>query len=199
MQKIAVVFGSSGGIGQCVSTQLVSRGYSLVRPSRKEIDLSQDSSEQKIINLLKHVNPTVVVNAAGVYDLGADIDYNQTMNVNFRSNWAIVKHYMLNTTATASIVMIGSSSYRLGKSAYPLYSASKAALYNLWQSSADYFKDSNVNVHLINPVRTRTNMVLSYHRPGMDYLEPSDVATKILDVIDNNRCQCVDMTFKETK
>ena len=98
--------------------------------------------------------------------------------------------------------MIGSSSYREGKMLYPLYSASKAALYNLWQSSRDIFADSNITVDLINPVRTLTAMASQNEKidPNLDYLAPEDVAQEIFQAaVTDSVSSCIDMNFKEQK
>jgi short-subunit dehydrogenase len=195
----AVVFGSNGGIGRAVVDKLSEQNYSVISVGRDSIDLATRGADQKIIDLLNSVQPCVVVNAAGVYMLGAEASHTECFNVNVGTNWSIIRHYMKNVDQSVVVVMVGSSSYQSGRPLYPLYSASKAAVFNLWQSSMEFFNGSSVNVHLINPVRTRTKMVEPYHKQGMDYLEAEDVADKILDLISIDGCQCVDMNYKESK
>jgi len=96
--------------------------------------------------------------------------------------------------------MIGSSSYTGGRQLYPLYSASKAALYNLWESARDYFAGSDITVDLVNPVRTRTKMATAGKSfdPKLDYLEPDQVAGEIYKLVETDLASaCVDMTFKD--
>ena len=93
--------------------------------------------------------------------------------------------------------MVGSSAYKSGKKNYMVYSASKAALHNLWQGATDAFVDTDVRVDLVNPVRTRTQMVAPFD-DNLDYLEPEEIARWILQLDQwNDPSRCVDITFKE--
>jgi short-subunit dehydrogenase len=111
-------------------------------------------------------------------------DHTEIMNVNVGSNWSILRHYMnpANQTRPTRIIMVGSSSYDHGRKLYPLYSASKAAVFNLWQAVSEALKDTPVNVDLVNPVRTATNMVTDGKAmdPALDYLSPEQVAEKFI-------------------
>jgi short-subunit dehydrogenase len=118
------------------------------------------------------------------------------MNINFGSNWSIVQYYLKNTKSVR-IIMVGSSAYKLGRKDYMVYSASKAALYNLWQGAKDAFADTEVRIDLINPVRTRTQMVAPFS-DQLDYLEPEEIARCILQLDQrNDPSTSVDITFKE--
>jgi 2-C-methyl-D-erythritol 4-phosphate cytidylyltransferase len=120
------------------------------------------------------------------------------MTINFNSNWAIVQHYLKNPQAVR-IIMVGSSASKAGKKDYMVYSASKAALLNLWQGAKDAFADTAVAIDLVNPVRTRTKMVAPFN-DDLDYLEPEDVARWIINLDQsNNPGKCVDITFKDAK
>jgi len=128
--------------------------------------------------------------------------HHTTMNVNFGSNWSIVSYYMAlkGLSKTTRIIMVGSSSYTSGRQLYPLYSASKAALYNLWESARDYFGNSEIVIDLVNPVRTRTKMASAGKSfdPTLDYLEPDQVAKEIFKLVElDSSSTCVDMTFKD--
>jgi short-subunit dehydrogenase len=95
--------------------------------------------------------------------------------------------------------MVGSTAYKTGKKDYMVYSASKAALHNLWQGARDAFADTPVQVDLVNPVRTRTQMVAPFSNE-LDYLEPEEIAKWILQLDQcNNPSSSVDITFKESK
>jgi short-subunit dehydrogenase len=100
------------------------------------------------------------------------------------------------------IVMVGSSSYDHGRKLYPLYSASKAAVYNLWQAVGEALIDTPVNIDLVNPVRTATKMVTNGKAldPALDYLSPEQVAEKIYQlVVENQPNRCVNITFEDVK
>lgn len=197
-KQTAIVFGSSGGIGKAVVNKLCEQNYNVVSITRNEIDLSNSTADQQIIELLTSVQPALVVNAAGEYTLGIDSTHTDCFSINVGSNWSILRHYMKNIDQAVTIVMVGSSCYQSGRPLYPLYSSSKAAVYNLWQSAAEYFEGTKTNVHIINPVRVLTKMTKPYLKEGMDYLEPEDVAAKILEAILSKDSQCINMSYKES-
>ena len=98
--------------------------------------------------------------------------------------------------------MIGSSSYNHGRQLYPLYSASKAALFNLWQGSKERLADTDICVDLINPVRvlTRMSSVGKAIDPALDYLKPEQVAQQIILLCQEGLAsRCIDLTFEDVK
>jgi NAD(P)-dependent dehydrogenase (short-subunit alcohol dehydrogenase family) len=195
MKRTVAIFGASGGIGQAVRRSFLDAGYSVIPVSRNLIDFAHPDAESQIQEFLGYAEPSVVVNCAGRFAKN-DETAGTTMNINFNSNWAIVQHYLKNLKAVR-IIMIGSSAYKSGKKDYMVYSASKAALHNLWQGARDIFVDTEVRVDLINPVRTRTQMVSPFDEK-LDYLEPKEIAECILQLDQlNNPSRCVDITFKE--
>jgi NAD(P)-dependent dehydrogenase (short-subunit alcohol dehydrogenase family) len=203
MKKQVVIFGVRGGIGSAARTLFLAQGWQVIAINSEQIDFCGDQYYDQVSEILANSEADVVVNAAGTFINGYDQTHHDTMNVNFGSNWAIIKHYKnFGNPKPVKVIMVGSSSYREGKTLYPLYSASKAALYNLWQSSRNMFADSNIVVDLINPVRTLTAMASKNKQidPSLDYLLPEDVAQEIFQVATTNTVSsCIDMNFKDSK
>lgn len=200
----ALIFGHTGGIGNATRNAFLKSGHRIIPIDRTIIDLNEPDADTEIRNLLSSARPDVVVNCAGVFENGYAITHSQTMNVNFGSNWSIVRHYMdpKNQIDPVRIVMVGSSSYTSGRKLYPLYSASKAALYNLWQGARDAFEGTCVTVDLVNPVRTLTKMSSAGKTidPDLDYLSPEQVAEEIVQLVkDNLSSSCIDIEFKDAK
>lgn len=198
----ALIFGHLGGIGSAAQRALMADGYRIIPVNRDIIDFNQANSDQQIQMLLNNGQPDVIVNCAGVFENGYSITHENTMNVNFGSNWSILRFYMNpdNQQKTTRIIMIGSSSYKSGRKLYPLYSASKAALYNLWESARDCLEQTCITVDLLNPVRTLTKMSTAGKdiNPDLNYLSPEQVADKIIQLIkDNQASSCVDLNFEE--
>jgi short-subunit dehydrogenase len=198
----ALIFGSQGGIGSAAKNALLKNGYRIIPVGRDIIDFDQDDADHDINILLTNSQPDLVLNCAGVFENGYDITHQRTMNVNFGSNWSIVRHYMnpKNQNKDVRIIMIGSSSYTSGRRLYPLYSASKAALYNLWQGAKDALENTCVTVDLVNPVRTLTKMSTAGKSidPNLNYLHPDQVAEEIIKLVKENLpSSCVDIEFKE--
>lgn len=202
MMRTVVIFGVSGGIGSATAKLFADQGYHVIPIERDYLNFESEQSHYDVAKLLNQAQADVVVNCAGVFVNGYVNTHHSTMNVNFGSNWSIISYFMAlkGLSKPTRIVMVGSSSYTSGRQLYPLYSASKAALYNLWESARDYFIGSEIVVDLINPVRTRTKMVSAGKSfdPTLDYLEPEQVAEEIFKLVELDLpSTCVDMTFKD--
>jgi NAD(P)-dependent dehydrogenase (short-subunit alcohol dehydrogenase family) len=195
MKRTVAIFGATGGIGSAVKQSFLDAGYSVIPVGRNLIDFACADAEAQIQEFLGYAEPNVVVNCAGRFAKNEE-SAGATMNINFNSNWAIVQHY-LKAPKAVRIIMVGSSAYNSGRKDYMVYSASKAALHNLWQGARDAFVNTEVRVDLVNPVRTRTRMVAPFDNK-LDYLEPEEIAGWILQLDQcNDSSRCVDITFKE--
>jgi len=195
MPKV-VIFGARGGIGSACRQAFLDAGYTVVPANSNSVDFSTEDSYKKASVILDW-DPDVVVNCVGHFDNTNQETHNKTFDINVGSNWAILQHYM-NKPATkpVKIVMVGSSAYRGGRRDYILYSASKAALYNVWQGACDYFSNSEmVSIGLINPVRTRTPMI-DMTTTAFCY-EPKEVADIIVKMASSDANQLVDMKYPE--
>jgi 2-C-methyl-D-erythritol 4-phosphate cytidylyltransferase len=199
-KPIALVFGSNGGIGSAVRTAFLDSGYRVIPINRMQLDFNLSTAESKLIELLNSAEADVVVNATGIFVNGADKPHQETFNVNFGSNWDIVRYYhaLKGVSKPVKIVMVGSSSYEGGRAQYPLYSASKAALYNLWESAKDMFTDTDISIDLINPMRTRTRMNADHYNPELPYHDPAEVANQIVQMAGQEGSHCINMTLEET-
>jgi len=195
VSNTVLVFGGDGGIGSAVVKRLSALDWKVVVAGQQQIDFTQDNSDEKISQLLSTVNPDIIVNAAGLFGSN-DQTHHATIDVNFGSNWSIIKHLMQHKDKPTRFIMLGSIAYKQGRSWAMVYTASKAALYSLWQGARDYFADTQVIVDLVNPQRVLTNMTASRYNPELQYLDPDDVAAKIVDLIEqNNISSCTDIEF----
>lgn len=197
MKRTVAIFGASGGIGQATRQAFLDASYTVIPVSRNLIDFDHPTAEAQIQEFLGYAEPNVVINCVGKFGKNNETA-GPTMNVNFNSNWAIIQHYLKNPQPVR-IIMVGSSAYKTGKKDYMVYSASKAALHNLWQGASDAFAETKVRVDLVNPVRTRTKMVEPYNE-DLDYLDPTEVARWILQLDQqNDSSRSIDITFKDVK
>ena len=203
-KPVALIFGHRGGIGSAAKSAFLKAGYRIIPVDRTIIDFDRPDADAQINSLLTNGQPDVIVNATGVFRNGWQQDHVETMNVNVGSNWSILRHYMnpSNQTKSTRIIMIGSSSHSGGRPLYPLYSASKAAVYNLWQSASQMLEDTDIVIDLLNPVRTLTRMSTAGKAidPNLDYLQPEQVAQQIILLCQEGLpSRCVDMTFEDVK
>jgi len=200
MNPSAIVFGSRGGIGGAVYDLLQQSQFRVHGVSRSEIDWNSHDSYHKAQWLLDQMRPDIVVNCAGIFQDGTQQSHHETFNVNVGSNWALIRYLDTHCrNRSLHLIMIGSSSHDGGRAAYPLYSASKAAVYNLWQSARDLFAGSSVMVSLVNPQRTRTKMNAAHYDPKLAYHEPQQVAEQVLAVIGGNSSICINMQLEKTQ
>ena len=196
MIKRAVIFGANGGIGQATCEAFMKAGY-IVKPINKnQVNFVYPQSDLQIQEILKVTAPDVIVNCVGHFDKTNTETHNNTFDINVGSNWSIIRHYISEgTNKPIKIIIVGSSAYKSGRKDYILYAASKAALYNIWQGACEYFKEQNVTLGLINPVKTRTKM--SDIKNSAICLEPEDVAQEILSMAATQTNQLVDMKYPE--
>ena len=204
-KPVALIFGHRGGIGSATQSAFLKAGYRIIPVDRTIIDFDRPDADAQINSLLTNGQPDVIVNATGVFRNGWQQDHVETMNVNVGSNWSILRHYLnpSNQTKSTRIIMIGSSSHSGGRPLYPLYSASKAAVYNLWQSTKQMLVDTNIMVDLVNPVRTLTRMSTDGGKkidPALDYLKPEQVAQRIIQLCQEGLAsRCLEMTYEDVK
>jgi short-subunit dehydrogenase len=194
--KKAVIFGASGGIGQAILYSMQHQ-FEIIMCGRSEIDLSDFNSDQLIQEFLNQHQPDIVINSAGI--LGSDSQsHHDTMDVNFGSNWSIIK-YCTGSSAhlPTKIIMIGSTACRGPRARYMLYAASKAAVYSLWQSARDWadIGSRKISIDLINPPRVKTQMSRGLSIDNA--IDPQDVAKLVLSRLSQTDSVCIDMDHKE--
>lgn len=195
MSKKVVVFGADGGIGSAVVKNLAEFDYHLTCVDCQQIDFSKSDSDEKIFQLLTNIDPEIIVNAAGIFGSN-DQTHHSIIDINFGSNWSIVRYLMKNNTKSIRFIMLGSIAYQKGRSWAMVYTASKSALYSLWQGARDFFDNTSISIDLVNPQRVKTNMTANRYNPDLQYLDPDTVAKKILELIkQNNKSSCIDIEF----
>jgi len=197
MSKRVVIFGASGGIGSATYEVFKNAGYLVTPIAGRQINFVYMASHSDVDDILEQVEPDIIINCVGHFDKTNKETHCNTFDVNVGSNWSIIRHYINKQVSDKpiKIIMVGSSAYKSGRKDYILYTASKAALYNVWQGACEYFKDSNITLGLINPVRTRTKMIDI--KTSAICLEPEDVAQEILSMASNKSNQLVDMNYPE--
>ena len=197
MSKRVVIFGASGGIGSATYEVFKNAGYLVTPIAGRQINFVYMASHSDVDDILEQVEPDIIINCVGHFDKTNKETHCNTFDVNVGSNWSIIRHYINKQVSDKpiKIIMVGSSAYKSGRKDYILYAASKAALYNVWQGACEYFKDSNITLGLINPVRTRTKMIDI--KTSAICLEPEDVAQEILSMASTQSNQLVDMNYPE--
>ena len=168
----ALVLGSTGGIGRAVCTVLAERGNKVVALNRNDL--------QNISEILLRENPDWIFNCIG--SLGDNkSSFTEVFEPNVAINWFIIKYYLEHLSAKVKVVMVGSTSYEYGRKNYILYSASKAALHNMWQGACESFEGTNIFLGLIHPGPVETPMIEHLPRKS-NILSPRDLAKSMVDL-----------------
>lgn len=193
--KTAVIIGSNSDIAKS-AIELLQADYKIIPIDRTVVDLSREAAYSELQFIIKTSNPDVVINCAGIFGDNT-VDYDLTFDVNLKSNWAVIKHYIDNPPAKpVKFIMLGSSVYKQGRRNFILYAASKAALFSMWQGASE-FVNENLKLGIINPVHVHTKMVA--HRPHANpdiCLEPIDVAREIINLCGMSESRYIDMDYK---
>ena len=195
--KKAVVIGSNSDIAKA-AIELLQDEYHIIPVDRRVIDLADESSDMRINMALTLSEPDLVINCAGVFKENDEADYDTIFDVNLKSNWSVIKHYIDNPPdKLVRFVMLGSSCYNQGRRKFILYAASKAALFNMLQGASE-FVGENVQLGLINPVHVHTKMVAHKPHPNPDIcLNPIDVAQEIKNLAEMAESRYIDIDYKK--
>jgi NAD(P)-dependent dehydrogenase (short-subunit alcohol dehydrogenase family) len=193
--KTALIIGSNSDIAKS-AIELLQTDYKIIPIDRTVVDLSLDTAYGEIQFIIKTSAPDVIINCAGIFGDNT-VDYDLTFDVNLKSNWAVVKHYIDNPPAKpVKFIMIGSSTYKQGRRNFILYAASKAALFSMFQGASEFVSE-NLKLGLINPVHVHTKMVAHRPHPNPDIcLEPIDVAREIINLCGMAESRYIDMDYK---
>jgi short-subunit dehydrogenase len=180
-----LIIGSNSDIAKNISKKLDDKKYNIINLQRSNIDFNEKESTNKIFEILNDYKPDAIINFVGVLGNNLD-DYETVFNANFKSNWDVIRYFIKNEVShPIKFLMIGSSSYSSGRKAYMLYSASKAALYNLFLSACGHFSQSNLVIGLINLPRVKTKMISHLLNSESDCMEIEEASNFIVDFLLN--------------
>lgn len=193
---IAVVTGSSRGIGRATAELLETKGYRVVRSSRSEgFDLRREDDVRRLFAGLERVD--VLVNNAAVLTPRKPLvevtteEWDETMAVNVRAVFLCTREALARMIPHRRgwIVNISSGA---GKRAAPMwgpYAVSKWAVEGLTKCLAAEVEALGVRVVAVNPGGTRTAMrAAAYPQEDPMTLKPPErVAEFIWEIISGQR------------
>ncbi|MCM3812177.1 SDR family oxidoreductase [Streptomyces sp. DR7-3] len=184
--KVVVITGAAGGIGQATARLLTYEGAVVVgvdrnpvedglgeRGSSIQADLTDADSAPRIVEeaLERHGRIDALVNNAGGLKLRSgflDVDeagWLHTFQLNFHAARRITAAALpaLLAAGGGSMVHVASESARLAATNAPDYAAAKIALVSMSKSLAGEFTPRGVRSNVVTPGPTRTPL---YDRPG---------------------------------
>lgn len=196
MNKTVLITGASRGIGKACVEVFLAQGYTVLSPSRNELDLLSEKSIREYVSSLKHPI-SVLINNAGINPLATigEIDFKnayQLMETNF---WAPVLLTDLlapkmKVQGYGRIVNISSIWSGVTKSGRAMYASSKAAINAFTRTAAVEYANSNVLVNAVAPGYVNTELtkinntleqieIIKSNLPINRLAEPSEIAELI--------------------
>jgi len=184
-KKKILILGSTGGLGQEIIKLLNNNRFELYLFSSRNLNFSEKFFKKKINYYLKNIDPDVIINAAGVFDNNS-ISFKKIFTINVMPSWEIISYYLKKKPVKKKIIiLIGSSAYLGGRKNYILYSASKAALHNIYLGARENFSSKVINFNILHPQRIKTKMTKTITFDAKSR-EPIYYAKKILNCINKN-------------
>lgn len=214
-RKIALVTGASRGIGAALAEQLAAKGYHVVLTARTEAGLMETEDRihaaggsatiapldltkgEEIDRLAAAISgrweklDLLVLNAAMLGTLtplahASLKEFDSVMALNVTAQWRLIRNFDgLLRRARGTVVAVTSSVASRPTAYWGPYSASKAALENLVGVYAEEMKALGVNVLVVDPGGTRTEMRARAY-PGEDpqtLKGPEAVAQAVCDAL----------------
>ena len=219
MHKIAVVTGSSSGIGRATATRLLEAGFTVIGLARhhNQSEMSHDryhpctadfSDIEKLDKIAAdiskdHPEIRVLVCNAGFGDFRhlENFSYKQIqefLNVNLVAHIILCRHMVsgMKKLGQGDIVIVGSEAALIGKRKATLYSAAKFGMRGFAQSLRDEVGSSGLRVCLINPGMVRSAFFNDLDfEPGNspeNAIEPEDIAKVIVETVGARKGTVID-------
>ncbi|NOU85606.1 SDR family NAD(P)-dependent oxidoreductase [Paenibacillus sp. LMG 31460] len=214
--KVVVIIGAGGGMGQAVAKALAAEGARLALGSRSEQALEEltsglvrdgaeavckaldVTSEQEVQAFFDMASQTfghldVLLNLAGLSIPASIVEmsveqYEQSIDVNLKGTFLCSKHFIphVNTEQGALIVNIGSMAAKRANPGAPLYCTAKAAVNMFSQGLALQLAEKNIRVTTLNPGATDSGFWGTRALARDKFMTTTDVAEMLMLVLQMN-------------
>jgi 3-oxoacyl-[acyl-carrier protein] reductase len=196
MNKTVLITGASRGIGKACAELFLAHGFSVLAPSRKELDLlSPKSINDYVTSLTQPID--VLINNAGVNPLAhiGEIDFekaHQLIDTNFWAPIILIDLLApkMRDRGYGRIVNVSSIWSGVSKAGRSIYASSKSAINSFTRTAAVEFACSNVLINAVAPGYVNTELtkinntsnqieVIKSNTPINRLAEPSEIAELI--------------------
>ena len=171
-KKTVFLTGGARGIGAAIREEMTLRGYEVVAPSRKELDLADPQSIEKYLSDHADLSVDILINNAGMNipkPIGEISLENllMTMQVNLSSAFRLIQFFapQMARCGYGRILNVSSILGVLAKEGRAAYSMSKAALDALTRASAVEFGSRGVLVNSLAPGYVDTELTRRNNSP----------------------------------
>lgn len=194
-RNTALVTGGSRGIGAAIVDRLHSEDWTVLHPTRNELDLSEASSVDSYLDSLGPISGLVLnagINKPRQLVEIADQDWSTILQVNTESSLRIIQRVapQMAQAGGGRIVAISSAYARRSREGRAAYSASKAALESIIRSVTVEFASSGVLANAVAPGFVDTEMTRANNDdvtiarildrvPAGRLAEPSEIARAV--------------------
>lgn len=198
--KIVFLTGSSRGIGKAIQKLLSKEGYTVIAPSRAELNLNDYGSVNNYLQKNKNLKIDILINNAGInfpqyIDELVDSNIHDTMQTNLISPIllirGLIKHMKKNKWGR--VVNISSMFGIVARGKQVLYTASKHGINGVTKSLALELGPHNILVNSVCPGYTNTeltlrnspekNAALAKDVPLGRFANPKEIANLVLFLI----------------
>lgn len=175
-EKIALITGAAGGLGQALAAILLADGYQLLLTSRdgarlnsvygdKHLQIVADCSTadgakhiMEVANA-NHLTPNAFAHCVGNIRLGAlhrmaEADFTACIQANLFSAFYMLAAYVTSLKTaklTGSAVLVSSAAAQIGTPNHEAISAAKGGLEGLVRGAAATYASSNIRVNAVSP------------------------------------------------
>lgn len=157
--------GASRGIGKAIYEKLIKDGFTVLAPSRLELDLSNKASVDKYLDKIKDLHIDIIINNAGInlpQNTGEldDKTIEDTVNINLVSPIRLINGLIwgMKKRKWGRIVNIASIFGTVARERQALYAATKHGLIGLTKALALELGPFNILVNSVSPGFTDTDL-----------------------------------------
>ncbi len=197
MQNVLIT-GAGRGIGKAIYEKFTSEGYSVVAPTREQLDLSDSSSIDNFVEKNKDMHIDVIVNCAGINPIAyiediEDADFDMTMQVNIKAPLKLIQGFVggMKSRCYGRIVNISSIWGVVSKEKRTTYSISKNGIHGITNALAVELGEYNILINSVCPGFTNTELTLQNISPVETaklceqiplgrFAQPSEIAELVL-------------------
>ena len=176
MQKVALITGAAGGLGQALAKKLTAAGWQLIVTSRHAenlakaygdqhlqivADCSTVAGAQHIIQVASahQLMPTALAHCVGNIRLGAlhrmsEVDFNDCMSANLFSAFhtlAVFVNGLREAKSAGVAVFVSSAAARIGTPNHEAVAAAKAGLEGLVRAAAATYASQGIRINAVAP------------------------------------------------